>query len=979
MKTSFFAAALLGLVSAAAATTRGVIDLAKPARPADAVLLVGPEGHDLIPEEPGKPTKWVFADGVLTASPLWDSLVTKENFRDFQLHVEFNVNKAENPKDLEADGNSGIYIQKRYELQIHNSHGIPEKDFTAAFGGSIYKLKKPDRLVSKPHGEWQTYDIVFRSARFEGDKKTEDARITVYQNGVLIHDDFAIPRKTGAGQAEGPEPGPIKFQGHHNPVKFRNVWIRKLDLDGKAKPAAQAPAKPEKKGYVQVIPFDDIPPAPALPPEEALKSFRLHEDFEIRLAAHEPHVQTPFAAAFDGDGRMWVVEQRGYMLNMNADGEDGPHGRISILTDTDGDGFFDGHKVFMDGLNQPRSIAFYKNGLLYAGHDALEFIEIQDDKPGARTMIDPEYAGRGNVEHRANGLLRALDNWIYNAKSDARYREIGGKWVKEKTDFRGQWGISQNNQGRLFYNENWFGMKADQLMPNLLRRNPNFPKPMGNAVNISYRDRLFPARVTPGVNRGGEGDLDENGHLKAATAACGPVVYRGDQFPPEYRDTAFFCEPAANLVRMLRVTENDGLLAGETPLTGREFLASTDERFRPVNLFTAPDGSLILIDLYHGIVQHKAYLTPYLKEHIARRNLESDPQLGRIYRINHRAGPLGETPRMLGKSAAELVPFLAHANGWWRDTAQQRIIDSGDTGAVPALAAMAGDAAKPLGQIHALWTLEGLGALDAKVIAAGMEAKDPYVVETAIRLTELLATEESESLFPKLKALGTSPERVIRRQLAASLGRLTGDDTLWLLKEVLLADIDQPFFREAAIQGLAGREAGFRQIIGPDLNDAKLNAYLDECLRPKTTAAAFPPPRDNTHRASFERGEALFVKNCMACHGADGAGLDLLGPPLAGSEWVTGSSKRLAAILLQGMMGPIRVAGKDYNPPSVMPGLKQNPDLSDTDLADIATFTRHAWGNNKDAVKPATVSEVRKELADRDTVFTSGELEKAYP
>lgn len=979
MRITPFAAALLGLLSADAQTTRGVIDIANPARPADAVTLVGAEGHDLIHEEEGKETKWVFADGVLTASPLWDSLVTKESYKDFQMHVEFNVNDSGGPKEEEGNGNSGIYIQKRYELQIHNSHGIPEADYKPSFCGSIYKLQKPDRLVAKPAGEWQTYDIVFRSARFEGDKKTEDARITVYQNGELIHDDFPIPRKTGAGAAEGAEPGPIKFQGHHNPVKFRNVWIRKLDLDAAAKPEAKTHAKPEKKGYVQVIPFEDIPPAPALPPEEGLKSFRLHEDFEISLVAHEPHVQTPFAAAFDGDGRMWVVEQRGYMLNVNADGEDGPHGRISILTDTDGDGFFDGHKVFMDGLNQPRSIAFYKNGLLYAGHDALEFIRIKDDKPGARTMIDPEYAGKGNVEHRANGLLRAMDNWIYNVKSDARYREIGGKWVKEKTDFRGQWGISQNNHGRIFYNENWFGMRADQLMPNLLRRNPNFPKPIGNAVNISYRDKLFPARVTPGVNRGGEGDIDENGHLKAATAACGPVVYRGDQFPPEYRDTAFFCEPAANLVRMLRVTENDGLLAGETPLVGREFLASTDERFRPVNLFTAPDGSLIVIDLYHGIVQHKAYLTPYLKEHIAHRNLESDPQLGRIYRIKHRGSPLKETPRMIGKSATELVPFLTHDNGWWRDTAQQRIIDSGDTGVVPALIVMASDGTKPLGQIHALWTLEGLGALSLEAVALALTSEDAYAVETAIRLAELLPASDAKELLLPLRVLTTDPRPVVRRQLAASLGRFPGDEALQLLKRILTKDIDQPFFREAAIQGLAGREARFREILAPDLNDAKLNAYLDECLRPKTTAAAFPPPRNKEHLASFERGEALFVKNCMACHGADGGGLEMLGPPLAGSEWVTGSHKRLAAILLQGMMGPIRVAGKDYDPPTVMPGLKQNPDLTDPDIADIATFIRHAWGNNKDATKPAVLSQVRQELTDRDTVFTAGELEKAYP
>lgn len=238
MKT-LLTTALLGLLPADAQTTRGVIDIANLVRPADAVTLIGEKGHDLIHEQEGKETKWVFADGILTASPVWDSLVTKENYKDFQLHVEFNVNKAEDAKNVEADGNSGIYIQKRYELQIQNAHGIPEKDFTTSYGGSIYQLQKPDRLVAKPAGDWQTYDIVFRSARFEGDKKSEDARITVYQNGELIHDDFAIPRKTGAGAAEGPEPGVIKFQGHHNPVKFRNTWIRKLNLDAAAKPEAK--------------------------------------------------------------------------------------------------------------------------------------------------------------------------------------------------------------------------------------------------------------------------------------------------------------------------------------------------------------------------------------------------------------------------------------------------------------------------------------------------------------------------------------------------------------------------------------------------------------------------------------------------------------------------------------------------------------------------------------------------------------------
>jgi hypothetical protein len=228
--TSLALFAVQTLVGQAAPTTKGIITDPAAPKPDGVVQLVGTESHALVPESEGE-CNWVFAEGVLTASPKWDSLVTKESYQDFRLHVEFNVNKVENASDPEADGNSGIYIQKRYELQILNSSGVSAENYKPSYCGSLYKIKKPDQLVSKPSGEWQTYDIVFRGARFKDGTKMENARITVYQNGTLIHDDYEIPKKTGAGSPEGSEPGPIKFQGHHNPVKFRNAWIQKLSLD----------------------------------------------------------------------------------------------------------------------------------------------------------------------------------------------------------------------------------------------------------------------------------------------------------------------------------------------------------------------------------------------------------------------------------------------------------------------------------------------------------------------------------------------------------------------------------------------------------------------------------------------------------------------------------------------------------------------------------------------------------------------------
>lgn len=212
-------------------TTKGVIvDIETFERPADAKQLVWDDGHIMVPE-PGPGTFWTFADGELTASTKirGDSMLTPKPHGDMLMHVEFNCNNRTDTH-TENNGNSGVYIQQRYELQIQNAYGIPKEEFNKGYGGSIYRTKIPDHLVSKPAGQWQTYDIVFRAPRYDGDTKTENARITVYHNGVLIHDDYEMKRKTGAGKREGPDARPTRLQGHSNPVRFRNVWIKDLDL-----------------------------------------------------------------------------------------------------------------------------------------------------------------------------------------------------------------------------------------------------------------------------------------------------------------------------------------------------------------------------------------------------------------------------------------------------------------------------------------------------------------------------------------------------------------------------------------------------------------------------------------------------------------------------------------------------------------------------------------------------------------------------
>jgi|GEM_PF-84641 len=205
-------------------STRGWIDFQKPN---DAIQWIGPEGSLLVAENPKIKSKWTFSEGVVTASPTWDSVLTSESYEDFVLHIEFNVNDA-GSVEHERNGNSGLYLQLRYELQILNSFNVPADQYSRVDCGSLYGMKKPDQIACLPAGQWQAFDVAFRAARFENGKRTENARITVYQNQKLIHDDFVLPRHTGAGKKEGPEPMPIKLQGHHNQVKFRNFWIKKI-------------------------------------------------------------------------------------------------------------------------------------------------------------------------------------------------------------------------------------------------------------------------------------------------------------------------------------------------------------------------------------------------------------------------------------------------------------------------------------------------------------------------------------------------------------------------------------------------------------------------------------------------------------------------------------------------------------------------------------------------------------------------------
>ena len=198
----------------------------------------------------------------------------------------------------------------------------------------------------------------------------------------------------------------------------------------------------------------------------------------------------------------------------------------------------------------------------------------------------------------------------------------GDKWLIEKTHFRGQWGITQDDYGRLYYNDNSTNIVGDYFAPGLGSTNKNQKDIAGYTERVVRDNRVYPSRPTPGVNRGYmDGVLDSSKRLVNLTAACGPVIYRGNLFGPAYDFNAFVAEPSANLIKRNVLSEKGYVTTGKQAYKGREFLTSPDERFRPVNLYNGPDGALYITDMYRGIIQHKTYLTPFLKKQIGERGL----------------------------------------------------------------------------------------------------------------------------------------------------------------------------------------------------------------------------------------------------------------------------------------------------------------------------------------------------------------------
>lgn len=541
-----------------------------------------------------------------------------------------------------------------------------------------------------------------------------------------------------------------------------------------------------------------LPPPAALSPEDAMKTFKVAPGFKVELFAAEPMIECPVAISWDDQGRAYVLEMRGYMHDVDGKGEDQPTGVVSILEDTNGDGKADKKTVFAEGLYLPRGLMVVNGGALVAEPPGLFFMKDTngDGKADVKELVDGAYGSRtGQPEHMANSPTLMLDNWIYNANHGTRYKLKDGKFIADSVPSRGQWGMSQDNYGRQYFNFNSDFLRTNLVPEALYKRNPNWTGGAGGGVQVVKDQATWPIAPTPGVNRGYDAKtLTEDGKLTASTATCGAGIFRSNLFGKDFAGNAFIPEPAANLVKRFSLSEKDGVVTGQNVKKGEEFLASTDERFRPVNAYTGPDGALWLADMYRGVIQHKGFLTHYLVANIKDRKLEQPVNMGRIWRIV----PDGKKPQTvkLPPEPAKIVPFLAHENGWVRDTAQRLLVEKKDSAVVPAIMELVKNG-NSLAKIHALWTLEGMGIPSPDSVKLALGDKDSKVRAAAVRLAD-------RSLAPELAKLVNDPS--VDVQIALGFTASSFPESQAAVIALAQKSGTNELVRDAILSGLRGRE-----------------------------------------------------------------------------------------------------------------------------------------------------------------------------
>ncbi|NQV27343.1 MAG: c-type cytochrome [Rhodopirellula sp.] len=584
-------------------------------------------------------------------------------------------------------------------------------------------------------------------------------------------------------------------------------------------------------------------------PEESLATIQVAPGLKVELVAAEPLIQDPVAFEWDVQGRLWVVQMGGYPNGATDEtGKPISGGEIRVLEDVDHDGKYDKATTFLDGLNFPTGIHRWRNGVIVTDAPTIFYAEDTDGdlKADVRKTLYDGFV-EGNQQHRVNGLRYGLDNWLYVANGDSGGTIESVSYLKEGwrgesnsemsscedttfSDFlssqtqvsgpgcqisiRGRdlriqpdYGLMDPVSGQSQFGRcrddwgNWFGgnnsrpMWHNTLEDKYTRRNPHFSSgdPRREIFEPPGASPVFPISQT--LER-----FNDHDRANRFTSACSVMIYRDWLLGEEFAGDAFVCEPVHNLVSRRVVTRTGTTFSAKRSAneTDREFLASSDNWFRPVMTRTGPDGAIWIADMYRFVIEHPEWIPEDWQQKL---NLQAGNGMGRIYRIVREANPAccgatvdsakppsSDTERSWlttawdNASRETLRGRLASPNGWWRDAAQRAILQRNDHDFDDSLHEMATTHPSPLARLHALSLATPQLIGGSELLIPALHDTHPEIRRHAIRTAEPWlqpsASKHHQEVTRAVLAMANDDDPRVILQLAYSLGSLIGKERI---------------------------------------------------------------------------------------------------------------------------------------------------------------------------------------------------------
>lgn len=676
-----------------------------------------------------------------------------------------------------------------------------------------------------------------------------------------------------------------------------------------------------------------------------LTEFAAQQPLVIDQVANTPTVIQPVEVEQDRNGNLWVVELTGYMRDIEASGEDIADGRIVVLQDLNSDGHYESRKIVLNNLLNPRAICLGYGGLMFTDGIQLKFTKLNGIDIGPIETVDSAYVIGGNIEHQPNGLLYGLDNWIYSANTTAKYKRQNGNWVKKSTLFRGQWGISQTKTGRLIYNNNSLPIAGEAYLPNSIS-NPYYNFEHLGVQPLTDNRFVYPTKATS-VNRGyQDGVLDSLGRLTTYTSACSPFIFESNSLGEDYTSNVFVCAPEVNMITRYLPSMSDHRYQHQK--SKAVLLESDLEIFRPVSMTLGLDGKLYIVDMRKGIIQHRAYMTDYLRNLILDKDLHKIGNQGMILTLTHRDSTY-QMPK-IDTNVNRLIALLESPNLSVRIQAQKLLMElpSSADMEIQLLATMEDDQLKHT-QLHAYFLLKDHINISSKDLMAKFDhLNNVDVIKRVLQSNASANNPQFKKLYSKLLS-----DRTRSSQLAASViaSQFTELQKEW--HDLAMQYMNDPIFCEALISKMESGYSDYLSLIQQEEQTTLLTDMLNACIVNKTQSKDFLPKlRTVPFDDDRTNGLHMFKSYCAACHGIDGLGQKLMAPSLAESIILKGHERGVAEIILNG-------SSKSEEFSAAMPSYKTDPNLTDSDIIDIIHYLKSTWAINSESIDLDDIKELR--------------------